>query len=74
MIIPQMPWYQPRYRFPVVEPIKHEDVLKIHENAVRILEEIGIKFQAEEAVSSFANAGCIVGEDKTTVRIGREII
>ena len=69
-----MPWYQPRYRFPVVEPIKHEDVLKIHENAVRILEEIGIKFQAEEAVTSFANAGCIIGEDKATVRIGREII
>lgn len=41
---------------------------------MRILEEIGIKFQAEEAVTSFADAGCIICEDKTTVRIGRETI
>ncbi len=73
-ILPQMPWHQPRYHFPTVEPLKNEDVLKIHENALRILEEIGVKFQAEEAVSVFSKSGCIISKDKMTVRIGQEIV
>ena len=72
--IPQLSWRQPTYSYPVVEPLAHEDVLKLHDNALRVLEEIGVKFQAEEAVVIFANAGCIIGDDGETVRIGRDVV
>ena len=72
--IPQLPWRQPENHFPLVELLTHEEVLKTHDNALRVLEEIGIRFQADEAVEIFASAGCIIGEDGMTVRIGREIV
>ena len=72
--IPQLPWGQPRYQFPLVEPLTHEDVQKTHDNALRVLEEIGIRFQDEDAVAIFAGAGCLIGDDGMTVRIGRDVV
>ena len=69
-----MSWGQPQNHFPLVEPLTHEQVLKTHDNALRVLEEIGIRFQAVEAVEIFAKSGCIIGEDGMTVRIGRDIV
>ena len=73
-IIPQLPWGQPRYQFPLVEPLMHEDVLKTHDNALRVLEEIGIRRWRRWLLRPLPGTGCLIGDDGMTVRIGRDVV
>ncbi len=57
------------------QPLFSEDqVQAIHETALRMLEELGIRFLLPEARDLFAKAGAVVDDESQMVRIGREII
>jgi trimethylamine---corrinoid protein Co-methyltransferase len=49
-------------------------VASMHENALRVLETLGIKVLLPEARALYARAGALVDEDTEMVRIGRDII
>lgn len=56
-------------------PVFSEDrIAAIHEAALRVLEELGIKVLLPEARALFRAAGAIVDEEGQLVRIGREIV
>ena len=46
----------------------------IHESALRVLEELGMRILLPEARRLLAAAGAVVDEAERTVRIGREVI
>ncbi|MFV0515596.1 MAG: trimethylamine methyltransferase family protein [Jhaorihella sp.] len=71
-VIEQMPWAPPVIRDAPVEPLSAEGVAAIHDGAMRILEEIGIRFLNPEALEILAEAGCRVDGD--LVRMGRDFV
>ncbi len=70
----QLPWDQPRYLDPPVEPVGLEGAQRIHEAAMQILEEIGIDFLHDQARDVLAAAGCTVTEPSPTVRMDRDFV
>ena len=57
------------------QPVFSEDqVTAIHETALRVLEELGIKVLLPEARELYRRAGAIVDDDTQMVRIGREVV
>jgi trimethylamine--corrinoid protein Co-methyltransferase len=57
------------------QPVFTDDqVIQIHNTALRVLEELGIKVLLPEARSIFGAAGALVDEDSQMVRIGRDIV
>lgn len=56
----QMPWRVPRNTDRPTEPVGEEGVARIHDAAMRVLEEVGIEFLHEEACDLFRAAGCKV--------------
>ncbi|TIW33355.1 MAG: trimethylamine methyltransferase [Mesorhizobium sp.] len=57
------------------QPIFSEDqVAAIHDTALRVLEELGIKVLLPEARHVLAGAGALVDEDSQMVRIGRDMV
>ncbi|MDH6232281.1 trimethylamine--corrinoid protein Co-methyltransferase [Mesorhizobium soli] len=56
------------------QPVFSDDqVAAIHDTALRVLEELGIKVLLPEARELYRQAGALVDEDTQMVRIGREI-
>lgn len=70
--ISQMPWRIPDNPDRPTEPLTEEGVARMHDAAMRILEEIGIEFLNEESIEIFKDAGCIV--DGYNVRMGRDFV
>lgn len=71
-VIDQMPWRLPINIDRPTEPLGEEGVARIHDTAMRILEEIGIEFLNPEALELLRDAGCtIAGEN---VRMGRDFV
>ncbi|MCR8725456.1 trimethylamine methyltransferase family protein [Frigidibacter sp. ROC022] len=66
----QMPWRIPVNTDRPTEPLDEEGVARIHDAAMRILEEIGVEFYHDEALALFKKAGCTV--EGTNVRMGRD--
>ncbi len=66
----QMPWRVPRNTDRPTEPLDEDGVARVHDAAMRVLEEVGIEFLNEEACALFAEAGCKV--DGTNVKMGRD--
>ncbi|RWE46963.1 MAG: trimethylamine methyltransferase [Mesorhizobium sp.] len=57
------------------QPVFSDDqVVAIHDTALRVLEELGIKVLLPEARAIFAQAGALVDEDSQMVKIGRDIV
>jgi trimethylamine--corrinoid protein Co-methyltransferase len=68
----QLPWEQPVYADPPIEPISPQGVEAIHRASMQILEDVGILFLNDEALTHFAKAGCRVDWDTKAVRMGRD--
>ena len=51
-----------------------DEVESLHQNALRVLQDLGIKVLLPEARARFAKAGAIVDEDTHMVRIGSDIV
>ena len=72
--IHQMPWTIPQNRDRPIEPIDAEGVERIHNGAMRILEEIGILFLNAEALKILKDAGCDVDMETQRVRMDRAFV
>jgi trimethylamine--corrinoid protein Co-methyltransferase len=72
--IDQPPWNPPVNRDRPTEPLGPEGVARVHDAAMRILEEIGIQFLNPDAVTILRRAGADVGGDGITVRMGRDMV
>jgi len=51
-----------------------DEIANIHETALRVIEELGIRVLLPEARQIFAAAGALVNEETGMVRIGRDIV
>jgi trimethylamine--corrinoid protein Co-methyltransferase len=59
----------------IPQPLFSEDrIAAIHETALRVLEELGLKILLPQARALYRAAGAIVDEDSFMVRIGRDIV
>lgn len=72
--IEQMPWMQPSYIDAPTEPVNEETLERIHENSLRILEEIGILFLNSEARDILKDIGCDVDDATENVRFDRALV
>ena len=59
-VIQQIPWSIPVNLDKPTEPLPAEGVEAIHNNAMRILEEVGVEFLNSEAVDIFRKEGCTI--------------
>ncbi|GAB1477208.1 glycine betaine--corrinoid protein methyltransferase [Bacillota bacterium] len=51
-----------------------EEISKIHDDSIRILEEVGVKFPSEEALSMLKDAGAKIDSEKSVAFISREMV
>ncbi|MBX2853970.1 MAG: trimethylamine methyltransferase family protein [Rhodobacteraceae bacterium] len=68
------PWSLPRRLDRPTEPLSEEQVERIHDAAMRILEEIGVDFLNQDAVAELKRAGCVVEPDGFRVKMRREFV
>ncbi|KUF12167.1 trimethylamine methyltransferase family protein [Pseudoponticoccus marisrubri] len=71
-VIKQTPWRLPRNIDRPTEPLGPEQVARVHDAVMRVLEEIGIEFLHPEALEILRKAGCTVAGEN--VRMGRDIV
>lgn len=60
--------------FPTLRMLDDNAIEEIHESALDILENCGIYFNCEEALSILKDAGCIVNFDTQIARIPRDLV
>ncbi|MEL6746397.1 MAG: trimethylamine methyltransferase family protein [Pseudomonadota bacterium] len=72
--IKQLAWSVPRNPDAPTEPLKPEQIERLHDAAMRVLEEIGVAFLHEDARRILKTAGCDVDEDTEVVRMGRDFV
>lgn len=70
----QLPWRSYRNPYQPVEVLRPEQIEKIHEASLRILEEIGMEFLDAEALSILAKAGAKVVPGSQRVRLDRGLV
>ena len=63
-----------RHPFEAQRVFSDDAVARLHETALRVLEELGVKILLPEARELFAKAGASIDADDDMVRIGREIV
>ncbi len=56
------------------KPLSDESVQKIHQTAMRLIEEVGFQVNSEAAMKLFAEAGADVDHQNRTVKISRELV
>lgn len=57
-----------------IEILEKSQVETIHQTAIRILEEIGVKMDHPEVLKTFRNHGCDVDETKKVVKIKEDLV
>lgn len=72
--IVQMPWRQLINPLAPVRLISDDEVEAIHEAALKLLADVGVRCALKEARDLLANAGALVDEDTQRVRLGRDIV
>ncbi|MCB2094192.1 MAG: trimethylamine methyltransferase family protein [Rhodobacteraceae bacterium] len=70
--VDQMPWRIPVNRDRPTEPLDDDGVAAIHNGAMRILKDFGIRFLNDEALQILARAGCRI--DGNTVRMDEDFV
>jgi len=70
----QVNYRQLRNPFPMMQVFSEDQITAMHESALRMLEELGIKVLLPEARRVFAKAGARVDEDSGMVYLGRDIV
>ncbi len=65
---------QLRNPFPQMEVFPKDQIADMHETALRVLQELGVKVLLPEARRIFAKAGARVDEDTQMVFIGRDLV
>ncbi len=70
----QLPFKQPRHRFPPIEVLSADELESIHLASLRVLEEIGIRVQNQRALDLYRAAGATVDMATQHVRLDRGIV
>jgi len=70
----QLPWTRVETPFPPVEVLTPEQVERIHDASLRILEELGIEVMSADACARFAAAGAEVDHASGLVRLDRHLV
>lgn len=70
----QLPWRSVENSIPPVALLSEDQLEAIHQTSLRILEELGIEFMSDEALSVFKEAGCDVDKASGSVRFDRAFI
>jgi len=70
----QLPWRQYRNPYKPIEVLRPEQLEKIHEASLRILEEIGMEFLDAEALSILKAAGAKVDAASQRVKLDRGLV
>jgi trimethylamine--corrinoid protein Co-methyltransferase len=73
-LLRQAPWSQPRLEYRPTEAIGDDDLERVHQASLRILEQIGMEVLDPEARSVFREAGCDVHEQTCRVRFPGEVV
>lgn len=60
--------------FPMMKVFSDDFIEEMHDSALRILEEMGLKILLDDAVEIYRQGGATVAEDGQTVHIGREMV
>jgi trimethylamine--corrinoid protein Co-methyltransferase len=74
LAIDQLDWALPSYLDHPVEPVSEDDLQRIHDTSMQVLEDIGIVFLNEEALDILAKAGCDVDFANQNVRMDRALV
>jgi len=72
--IPQSPWSQLRLCYGPIEILSADQIEAIHETALTVLEEVGMRVLEPNARRHLAAAGCTVDESALQVRFDRAIV
>ena len=72
--IEQLDWRLPQYVDDPIEPVSPEDLDRIHDTSMRVLEEIGIMFLNDEALDYLKQAGCDVDNVTKNVKMDRALV
>ena len=70
----QLSWQVPQYADAPTEPLSEDQIHAIHETSLRVLEEIGILFLNDDALTILEKEGCDVDWDTKNVRFDRGFI
>ena len=73
-IISQLPWQLTEWTDAATEPLDSENLDRLHDASMRVLEEIGILFLNDEALSILDQAGCMVDHQSQCVRMDRDFV
>lgn len=65
---------QLRHPFTPQPAFSADEVAAMHDTALRVLEDLGIRILLDEARGLFRRAGALVDEDTMMVRVGREMV
>ncbi len=72
--VPQRPWKQFSLPYRPIEVISADHVLAIHNTALTILEEIGMKVLSDQARAYYVRGGADVASGSDRVRFGRDMV
>jgi len=72
--LPQLPWSQLQLRYGPIEVLSNDQIGAIHETALTVLEEIGMRVLDPTARERFAAAGCTVDQGAMQVRFDRAMV
>ncbi|MDG2479829.1 MAG: trimethylamine methyltransferase family protein [Alphaproteobacteria bacterium] len=72
--VKQLPWRQLKNPYKPTEVISADHVEAIHDTSLRVLEELGIEFLSEKALSRLKDAGADVDFDTQMVRFDRDLV
>jgi len=70
----QLAWGQPRTPFPPLEIFSADQIERIHDTSMRVLEELGIELMSARARDLFRRAGAEVDDDSGRVRLDRDLL
>jgi len=73
-VVTQAPRRPPIYRDQWIEPLDEDVLHRIHDAAMRMLENVGLQIEHKEALRLLQKEGAIVDWDRNHVRIGRDIV
>ncbi|MDG4895664.1 trimethylamine methyltransferase family protein [Mesorhizobium sp. WSM4976] len=72
--ISQLPWQSVKNPYPPMQLLDEERMEQLHNTAMRILSELGIRVMSEKVMDLFARAGAIVDREERTIRIDESIV
>ena len=72
--VSQKPWQRLRNPYPPMEVLSPEQLARVHDAALGVLERLGLEFLSDEALDILEDAGAEVERDSGVVRFDRKLV